>query len=278
MDVLWPNPPEEQLFVLAHLAEFERRGVRLVLGSPRGLEVFNDKQATYLLAEQLAIPVPRWKPARDWEQLCAGARDLGHPQNSVVFRQTTGKGGIGLVFISDQPGRAAHALFHEQTTCHTIPLASLQPILETCADWPKAIVCEYLAGREFEVDCFCSASGLQHAVVRQHHAMWGGTAVVADTVDRPDLVEQCRRLLASVAWRNICSVQFKEDANGAPRLIEVNPRMASNVALPVEAGVDLPMATLLSSLGRPVPSYPKPAIGIRSIRYLGQAFCAAEPK
>jgi len=272
VDVVWPNPPEEQVVIHQRRAEFEKRGIRLVLGSLEGLSVFSDKQKTYEAAGKLGIAVPRWRATNNWLQLCEAARKLGYPDRPVVFRRVSGKGAIGLVIVSADRSKAAELLFNKQTTLHTLPLESLQPIIEDYPRWPRAIATEFLPGKEFEVDCFCSDEGLRYAVVRQHLAMWGGTASIADTVDRADLVDLSRRLLEAVHWRNLCSVQFMEDEQGTPVLLEVNPRMASNVALPVRAGVDLPLAALLMCLGRPIPDFPKPQFGVRSVRYLGQGF------
>jgi carbamoyl-phosphate synthase large subunit len=272
VDVLWPNPPEEQLFVQHNRAAFEASGIKLILGSVEGLRVFTSKQQTYEQASRLGIPVPNWSWANDWQQLLQGSSQLGYPDRPLIFRPVVGKGAFGVMIVSADRGQAARSLFGNPTALRVMPLASLEPILKGYTNWPTSILCEFLPGREYEVDCFCDADGLKYGVVREHHAMWGGTAQVAEVVDRPDLVELCATLLGSVAWQNICSVQFKENKEGIPTLIEVNPRMASNVGLPVEAGVDLPLLALLKALGRPKDAYFKHRIGVRSVRYLSQGF------
>ncbi|MBX6311487.1 MAG: ATP-grasp domain-containing protein [Isosphaeraceae bacterium] len=271
VDILWPNPTEEQLFFSRNRARFESLGVALLLPPQEALEVLADKSRTYERAASLGMRVPQWKPVANWSELCAAAEAFGYPQRPVVFRRTSGKGGIGLRVLSEDPHDLGD-LFTQQPSGLVIPLTALRSWLKAHPRWPSCMVCEYLSGREFDVDCLGSAGTLLTAIPRRNDAMWWGTSARAETVDRPDLVEACRRLLGSLGWQYICSVTFREDAEGRPALLEVNTRMPACINLSWRAGYNLPLAALHLLLGRDLPPFTPPIWGVRLIRFFGESY------
>lgn len=74
---------------------------------------------------------------------------------------------------------------------------------------------------------------------------------VTEDVDR-DLAERTLDLLRDAGFFGIAEVQFIDPGNGAPYLIDVNPRLYGSLALALAAGVDLPNLALLDALGHPV--------------------------
>jgi carbamoyl-phosphate synthase large subunit len=271
VDVLWPNPTEEQLCCAAHRGPFEARGIAVILPPAGALEVLADKHRTYEHAGALGLRVPRARPVADWAELVAVAEEFGYPRHPVVFRRTAGRGGIGLRILSEDPAILGD-FFTELPSGQALPLAALGAWLKHRADWPPCLVCEYLPGREFDVDCLGIAGRLHAAVVRRNDAMWWGTSSRAETVDRPDLVAACRILLESLGWHSICSATFREDIEGRPALIEVNTRMPSCINLSWKAGYNFPVAALRLALGRDVPPFTTPRTGVRLVRFFGESY------
>src|SRR5262249_36758965 len=110
------------------------------------------------------------------------------------------------------------------------------------------------------------------SIVRRNDTVWGGTSMVAEVVDRSDLVELSRRLVESVDWQYICSVSFRDGEDGEPALIEVNTRMPSSINLTWKAGCNMPLMALNKCLGRAVPQSLAVHYGVKIIKYLGEAF------
>ena len=80
-----------------------------------------------------------------------------------------------------------------------------------------------------------------------------GVGCLSVSVRQPEVVEYGLKLLKSVGFRGLANIEFKMDAkDGELKLIEVNVRGGSQMALPVDAGVDFPYIVYQDGLGEPV--------------------------
>jgi len=70
----------------------------------------------------------------------------------------------------------------------------------------------------------------------------------------------------------VANVQVKEDADGEPALLEVNPRFPGTMPLTVASGVDMPRLAIGEALGTPVPDGPLAFDDIAMVRYFEERF------
>jgi predicted ATP-grasp superfamily ATP-dependent carboligase len=69
----------------------------------------------------------------------------------------------------------------------------------------------------------------------------GGASVFREMTHDPDIEELGLRLLSSLDWHGLASVQFfKSEETGETTLIEINPRVWASVLLDMRAGADFP--------------------------------------
>jgi phosphoglycolate phosphatase-like HAD superfamily hydrolase len=73
-------------------------------------------------------------------------------------------------------------------------------------------------------------------------------------------------VVACAGLSYVNNVQFRRDAQGDPRLLEVNPRIPGTIGLTVQAGLNLPLAACCLALGERL-SLPEPELGLRAIRH-----------
>ena len=116
------------------------------------------------------------------------------------------------------------------------------------------VMCEYLPGQEFTVDCFTDRNGtLRYVGQRTRERIRSGIAVRSRFVKTEDNVMEIadslnERLDFNGAW----FFQLKEDKNGELKLMEVAPRIAGTMGLARNIGVNLPLLTLYNNLGMDV--------------------------
>lgn len=116
------------------------------------------------------------------------------------------------------------------------------------------VMCEYLPGKEFTVDCFTDRNGvLRYVGQRTRERIRSGIAVRSRFVKTEDNVMEIadslnERLDFNGAW----FFQLKEDKNGELKLMEVAPRIAGTMGLTRNIGVNLPLLTLYNNLGMDV--------------------------
>jgi predicted ATP-grasp superfamily ATP-dependent carboligase len=67
----------------------------------------------------------------------------------------------------------------------------------------------------------------------------GGSSTFNVTVDRPDIVESCTKLLKAIHWRGAADIDLIQDPrDGKAKIMEINPRVSGSVKICFEAGVN----------------------------------------
>lgn len=114
------------------------------------------------------------------------------------------------------------------------------------------LVCEYLPGNEYTVDCLNDLSG---NLLVAHPRLRGRTGMGIALSSRhggETLGEHCRNIAKTLRIEGPWFAQFKEDANGRPTLLEVNTRIAGSSGLTRLSGANLPLMSVFMYMGHPV--------------------------
>lgn len=92
----------------------------------------------------------------------------------------------------------------------------------------------------------------------------GGSSTLNITVDRPDIVESCTRLLQAINWRGPADIDLIQDPrDDTAKIMEINPRVSGSVKIAFVAGVDQARQMLELAFGEPVTEYMRYKIGQR---------------
>lgn len=207
-----------------------------LLPSPAAFGVFRDKAQTLQAAEAVGVPVPPWTVADpDPERALRQADALGYP---VVLKPRVSSGGRGLA-LAQTPTALREYLGRPDP-------AAPPPLLQRWVGW----------GPQYDVCLLYDAQGRRVAAFAQrelrHYPLAGGPSTVQESVAAPELVDLADRLLQRIGWVGPAEAEFRIDAAGVPRLMEVNPRYWASLALAIAAGVDFPALHVALSLGQRV--------------------------
>jgi predicted ATP-grasp superfamily ATP-dependent carboligase len=97
----------------------------------------------------------------------------------------------------------------------------------------------------------------------------GGNSVMRESIPLlPDIAGPAERLVRAMGLEGYSEIEFRRDARGVARLMEVNPRLSASVEVAVRSGVDFPL--LLYQWARGVKLAPRRGYrtGVR-MRWLG---------
>ena len=86
----------------------------------------------------------------------------------------------------------------------------------------------------------------------------GGASCCAESIDNQQLRGYGQRILSAANWHGVAMVEFKFDAKGEPRLLEVNPKFWGSYDLCVAANADFAVPLVDLALGKkllPPPQY-----------------------
>lgn len=81
----------------------------------------------------------------------------------------------------------------------------------------------------------------------------GGSSTLNEIVDRPDIIEDCKKLLLAVGWKGYADIDLIEDPrDGKAKVMEINPRITGSVKICFEAGVNFAKMILDDYIGNEV--------------------------
>ncbi len=101
------------------------------------------------------------------------------------------------------------------------------------------LVMPYLPGKEYDVDFLCLNGEVLSATVRTNSDMFGGLSACSTTCKNEALFDLCRGIIKTLGLSFLCCLSIKEDENGSPKLLEINPRAMGSIHLSTLAGNNL---------------------------------------
>jgi len=205
---------------------------RALLPPQKSLEVAFDKSATVDLALRLGVPVPKSVLFERKEPVDASRVTFGFPAAVKSAK-------------SDLPYRFA--------TSYAPDLGDMRVLLdEALRESPAALVQEVIVGQGTAV--FALYDSGRPLVTFAHRRLiekppWGGVSALSESIDPPpDALDFALAMLRELSWHGPAMVEFKRAGQGAPHLMEINPRFWGSLELAIRSGVDFPyMAFLLAS-------------------------------
>lgn len=223
-------------------AERERFGAvcGLCIPSPEQLDAFNSKEAVAGLGERLGVPVPKRFAPRAGEDIPAFFGRI--PLPCVVKPLCGEKFGLSAAqryVIARTPEQGAAAFGRFQALTGEAPMVQ-----------------EYLPGGGLGCSVLAEEgtvrAALCHRRVREYPVS-GGPSSCCIRADRPDLEEYAARLTAETGYTGLAMFEFKEGADGQPRLLEINPRVWGTFPLTrvSRSGIPLLWYTLSRNRGDP---------------------------
>jgi predicted ATP-grasp superfamily ATP-dependent carboligase len=118
------------------------------------------------------------------------------------------------------------------------------------------VVQSFLTGAGLGCSALCQegevVGALCHRRVREY-PVTGGPSSCCVSVERPELLDHVQRLAAQTGYTGLAMFEFKEDGEGLPRLLEVNPRIWGTFPLTrvTRSNLSLAWCTLAWNIGNP---------------------------
>lgn len=111
---------------------------------------------------------------------------------------------------------------------------------------PHRIICEYLSGEEYTIDCFTKPDGkLLCAKMRNRKRIRTGISVCSEILpEDPGVLEIAEKINSKLHFKGAWFFQLKKNSRGEFRLLEVAPRIAGTMGITRNSGLNLPLMTL----------------------------------
>lgn len=231
-------PGREATTLAAHHARFEAVGTRVLsAATPQKLQLVHDKAGFYAETHLPQAPVAQFRRFENLAAFDAAWAELRPRHAKLCIKPSRGIYGIGFAIVDEE--RSSAALLMAGVEYH-IGYQDLRRGLAELGEFRTMLLMEYLDGHEYSVDCVGDRGRLVAAVARRKLA-GAGSGQLIDM--RPEIVEATTKLAADYGLNGIFNVQFRE-ADGKPRLLEINPRMSGGIGMACAAGPNLPWIAL----------------------------------
>jgi len=248
VDLIYPLSTDDQDFFAAHCNMFQRNGIKVIVSSENALNIANNKLTLYRYASEYSIPCPAFESVSSFDGFEKAAHSLGYPLKRVVLRCDRGTGSNGLKIID--PHVSSYARFIDRDN-KVVSYREVASWLKDMDEWPDMHMVKYLPNKEYSTDVLCLSGETIAAVTRLRSTMLYGLAVKA-TVVRDDAISAIASdIVSKLGLSYVVNIQFREDENGKPMLMEINPRIPGSIGLTVNAGVNMPYLAVKLALSEP---------------------------
>ncbi len=250
VDVFVPAHGADAIVAAAPL--FAAQGIRvLAVADAQTLPRLHDKAWVY---RQMAgsVPLAKWALLQQASALPRAVQALWAQGIEACIKPTVSIYGKGFYRLMrpDAGRRPRRGLTPQEWMARCGPDGRCAPQL----------VLEYLPGHEYSVDCIGDAGRLVTGVVRKKAL----TSATQRLDDNPAVLADAGRLVARFGLNGLVNIQFKTDAHGQPKLLEINPRASGGVAMSCLSGINLPYLALCGALdGYAGLAIPVPRLGLR---------------
>ncbi len=217
----------------------------LCIPTPEQLSLFNSKSAVAAMAARLGVAAPQ-----SYEKTAQESEDAFFARVPLpcAVKPTCGEK-FGLraearyrIACTREQLRQAYAHFSALT--HEAP-----------------VVQEYLTGAGLGCSVLCRAGqivcAIAHRRVREYPVS-GGPSSCCETIRPEPLLPLVAPLVREAGYTGLAMFEFKQDASGAPRLLEINPRVWGTYPLTRASGSNFSTCWLALSLGLALPAYRAP--------------------
>jgi carbamoyl-phosphate synthase large subunit len=270
-EVVIPLSTEE---LLAFASEKERIadscGAQVCVSNRKAVETANEKARLFEALGAAGVPVPSHVSITSADDLRNAATTLGYPHVPICMKPSFAHGGRGFRVI-EHGDDTTDLLLERKPENSSISIAEAERLLTGLREPPEMLVMEYLPGREYSIDMLCSQGEMLVAVTRSRDEIRSGISFRGTVVDSPRAVSVCERICGEIDFDGPVGVQLREDADGALKVLEINPRLHGSVVLTVAAGINLPYLALKNCLGEPF-TIPPIRYGTKMSRYWGASF------
>ncbi|MSP57443.1 MAG: ATP-grasp domain-containing protein [Flavobacteriaceae bacterium] len=249
VNIVLPITTRELEILAINSDRIQKAGAQLLLSSAQALSIANNKGKLYEFVQKLHLPIPEYRIVSDAAAFEKASIELGIKSRELCFKPVLGNGSRGF-------GRMVS--FQQNQTNWMDQKAGILPL--TLGEWlqrlPKhwempLLLSRYLPGIEYSVDMLCNQGKTLLCIPRTRDKMIGGISVAGKFEQNFGLIAFCIQLAEALHLHGPIGMQWKEDQQGVPHLLEINPRLQGTTSAVALAGLNIPVLAIQMLLGRP---------------------------
>ena len=248
IDVILPITTRELLPLSFNKEKLSQLGVKVVISDSKAIEVANDKGATWNYANSIGIKTPEGAIVHNVDEWENAVSEILKTGKNACFKPIYGNGMRGFGIVENNRGSD---FWSEKSGI--LPLNKQEWLERLKLHWAQALlVSEFLPGKEYSVDVIIHQQQVKRIAVRTRDKMIGGISVQGTYIQHQLIEEMTINLVTGIGLDGPIGVQWREDENGVPKLLEINPRLQGTTSASRVAGVNIPLEAIKVFIGEEV--------------------------
>ena len=252
VDIVLPFMSAELIPLIDNKDKFESIGTKVSVSDRHSVEITTNKYNLYQFLTDNNLPVPRYALVNKADELFAACEACGYPNNAVCVKATELSGSRGIRIVKSDVSRY-DLLFHEKPNSFFTTMDDLYSTLKEKDEMPEMMAMEYLPGMEGSVDLIADNGKIIYMAYRESTINLHSIPQAGELKDNPEAYAIAERVIRALRLTGSADLDFKEDADGHPVLMEINPRIAATMKIFKEGGLNLPYLRIKQLLGEELP-------------------------
>lgn len=272
VNVLIPLVTDELPKFATSISEFENIGTKVLVSSPEGLRIANNKYLLMKTCREYGIPTPDFYEVATWNEFEQAVYSVGYPGVPVCFKPPVSRGLRGFRILTEDIDPLDLLLNYKPTDIFT-NFTNISTILKNAKPFPELLVMEYLPGSEYSADVLVNKGAVLIVIPRRREKIKMGISFVGMTENNPDIIRYSTKISTLLKLHGNVGFQFKLDSTGVAKIIESNPRVQGTIVLCTAAGINMVYNAVKLALGEPIFDKQEDVRwNIKMIRYWDEAY------
>lgn len=230
-----PQTTNESSFFAIQKKFFEKHKIKVLVSSLRSYNIANDKYLTNKLFKSIGFNVPKVFEVNKKSEIIKYLDILNFPNNKVVIKAKNLFGKRGFLIL-DNKKFSIKGFLNNKVVDNIINYETFKNIFPDT--FPSMMLMEFLPGREFSVDMFIGKKTFI-SIPRLRTTVRSGVSYSTKLVHNNEIMSQSLKFAKQIKYRGILGLQFKEDNNNNPLILECNPRVQGTMIASTIAGANL---------------------------------------
>ncbi|HES76528.1 MAG TPA: hypothetical protein ENO09_05905 [bacterium] len=236
-------PGKAAINIARRLNEFLALGTRVLLCAEVETLLLLDNKALFsAYVDQAATPTAETVEVHDLDEFEAAYADLKQRHTSLCLKPSVSVFGLGFRVLDEEHDALEHILAGQE---QMLNLHELRRAIQGKAEFkPSLLLMEFLAGKEWSVDCVAEHGELIYAVQRLKFSELSTPQYIDN---HADIARMSELLTQQFKLNGLFNIQFREGAYGI-RVLEINARPSGGSPVACAAGPNLPFEAVVRAL------------------------------
>jgi ATP-grasp in the biosynthetic pathway with Ter operon len=217
--------------------KFSELGVKVIFPcSDEDFHTIDNKAAFYqhLIQKNIAVNLPIFAIANTKAEFITQYNLLKNQTSKICMKPTVSIYAAGFKVIHDEPDYDAWKALIYGKDQYSIAYAHLIQLLPD-EFHKEMMLMDFLSGDEYSHDILCQEGKIIAGTIRQkHHA----TDKYQSLIKNAEIERMSALLIAEFKLSGFINVQYRDDKNGVPFVLEINPRISGGFPKITLGGVD----------------------------------------